>query len=194
MEPAKLETSIGSVYVEADTRDGFHVRSFPSYPHELEKLPRLTYLWLRLERCGDCWEFEDQPPKYRLAESESFGEVPLPPALVDELLALATEWANAHPEEFEKAARAEFDDLLLEMVDETFNELARISGDAQKRFREILDDPEFGNHASTALRRRVQKEAQRLRVMRLQVSGAAKAINTLAGRRPSAAGNQTAGQ
>jgi hypothetical protein len=84
--------------------------------------------------------------------------------------------------------------MILEIVDETFDEITRICSDATKRFRRILGEPEFANRASTPLRRQVQKEAQRLRVMRLQVSGAAKAINTLAGRRPSAPENQSAAQ
>jgi hypothetical protein len=192
MEPTEIQTSIGTLYVAANTRDCFNIRSFPSFPHAPDG--KSLYLWLGLERCGDSWEFEDQPPKYRPAENESFGEVPLPPALSDELLTLACGWANAHPEEFEKAARAEFDDMILEIVDETFDEITRICSDATKRFRRILGEPEFANHASTPLRRRVQREAQRLRVMRLQVSGAAKAISTLAGRRPSGAENQTAAQ
>src|SRR5882757_1316576 len=103
----------------------------------------------------------------------------MPAELVNELLALANEWANAHPEEFEKAARAEFDDHIMYIADETFAEIARICGDAHRHVREILHDPEFANHASTALRRRVQNEAQRLRSLRSQASGAAKAINTL---------------
>jgi hypothetical protein len=189
MEPTELETSIGLLCVQVEGRDWFYIRS----PHQLDEAR--PYLWLTLARDGDLWEFTKPPLYYpEPADNERLHEVPMPPALVDELLKLATEWANAHPEQFEKAARAEFDDLLLEMVDETFNELARICGDAQKRFREILDEPEFAAHASTALRRRVQKEAQRLRVMRLQTSGAARAINTLAGRRPSGADNQTAAQ
>jgi hypothetical protein len=127
---------------------------------------------------------------YRAAPMD---DAPIPQALLDELSTLGTEWAKGHPEEFEKAARADFDNMLLEIVDETFDELTRICSHAQKRFRRILGEPEFTNHASTPLRRRVQKEAQRLRVMRSQTSGAAKAISTLAGRstmtRPAARAN-----
>jgi hypothetical protein len=156
MEPAKLETSIGSLYVAANTRDCFNIRSFPSFPHAPDG--KSLYLWLGLERCGDSWEFEDRPPKYRPAENESFSEVPLPPALADEILARGREWADAHPEAFEKAARAEFDDHIMYITRDTFEELMRIFTDAQKEFRRILGEPEFVNHASTPLRRRVQKE------------------------------------
>jgi hypothetical protein len=191
MEPTEIKTSIGIVYVEADTRDCFHIRSFPSFPLQLDE--KLPYLWLRLERRGDCWEFEERPPKYRPEGKESISEVPMPPALADELLTLAREWAASHPEAFEKAARAEFDDHLLYIVDETFGELARICSAAAKHFHEILDEPEFGNFATTPLRRRVQREAQRLRSLRSQASGAARAINTMAGRRPFSPENQNQG-
>jgi hypothetical protein len=186
----EINTSIGAVYVEAEGRDWFTIRSAHDYGEPWPHFYKLT-----LARDGEHWEFTKPTLLYhpQVAENERIKEVPMPPALVvDELLKLATEWANAHPEEFEKAARAEFDDLLLEMVDETFNELARICGDAQRRFRDILDEPEFAAHASVALRRRVQKEAQRLRVMPLQTSGAARAINTLAGRLPLGPENQRA--
>jgi hypothetical protein len=185
MESTEIQTSIGIVRVQVEGRDWFYIRS----PHQLREAR--PYLWLMLSRHGAIWEF-DWPTRYypEPAENEPAMEVPMPPALAEEFLNLGTEWANAHPEDFERAARAEFDDLIMEIVDETFDELARICSGATKRFREILNEPEFANHTSTALRRRVHKEAQRLRVMRLQVSGAAKAINTLAGRRPLAPENQ----
>lgn len=91
-------------------------------------------------------------------------------------------------------ARAEFDDIILYIIHDTFDELMRIFTDAQKHFRRILDEPEFENYATTSLRRRIQKEAQRLRVMKLQVSDAARAINTLAGRLPLGQANQRAAQ
>jgi hypothetical protein len=189
MEPAKLKTSIGIVHAEAEGRDRLTLKS----PHQLREAR--PYLWLTLARDGDLWEFTE-PPLYHPepAENECIKEVRMPPALAEEILTLGRDWAASHPDEFERAARAEFDDMLIEIVDETFDEITRICSDATKRFRRILDAPEFANYASTPLRRRVQKEAQRLRVMRLQVSGAAKAISTLAGRRPSGAENQTAAQ
>jgi hypothetical protein len=91
-----------------------------------------TYLWLWLEREGEHWKFTE-PPEYRpeAADNEIPKTVPLPPELVDELLALGTEWANMHPEAFERAARAEFVDLILYITQDTFEELARICSDAQ---------------------------------------------------------------
>jgi hypothetical protein len=187
MEPAKLETSIGVARLDIEGRDRFTLKSAHEYG---EAWPH--FRWLLPERGGERWEF-DKPPEYK-PDEECSTEIPMPADLADELLALGNEWANAHPEAFETAAREEFDDLIGYITQDVFDELARIFTDAQKNFREILDEPEFANYASTKLRRRVQKEAQRLRTMRLQVSGAANAINTLAGRRPSEAENQTAAQ
>ena len=190
MEPTEITTSIGIVHVEAEGRDSFTIRS----PHEYGEAWPYFY-WLTLDRHGERWEFTS-PPEYsrQPGENERASQVPMPPELVNELLALGNEWAAAHPEEFEKAACEEFDDHIFYIVHDTFDELTRICSDAQGHFRRILnDEPEFRNYASTPLRRRVQKEAQRLRVMRLQISGAAKAINMLAGRRPSGAENQNQG-
>jgi hypothetical protein len=190
VEPTEIQTSIGIVHVQVDGRDCFYIKSPQDFG---EAWPYLFFTLIK--RNGDLWEFESRPLYYpEPAENECHKKVPMPPTLVDELLALATAWADAHPEEFVRAARAEFDDLIMEMAHETFDEIARICSDAQKRFRRILDEPEFANHASTALRRRLQKEAQRLRVMRQHASGTAKAINTMAGRRPLGPENQNADQ
>jgi hypothetical protein len=114
---------------------------------------------LRFERQGDGrWANVRTAFDYR---DPSMDVAPIPQALLDELSKLGTDWANAHPEEFEKAARAEFDDHIMYITRDTFEELMRIFSDAQKEFPRILDEPEFGNYASTPLRRRVQKEAQR---------------------------------
>jgi hypothetical protein len=104
----------------------------------------------------------------------------MPQALFDELSKFAIEWADAHPEEFERAAREEFEDWIGYICRDTFDDLVAKFEEAQKNFRKILDEPEFKFHASNKLLRRVKHEAQRIRTMRLQVSGAAKAIRTLA--------------
>jgi hypothetical protein len=149
MEPAKLETSIGTIRAVVQDRHSFTLMSAQKYG---EAWP--YFYWLTIKRDGERWEFAEQPV-YKL---ENASEIPMPAELVDELLALGIEWASAHPEAFERAARAEFDDMILKIVDETFDEITRICSDAPKRFRRILSEPEFANHASTPLRRRVQKE------------------------------------
>jgi len=183
MEPAKLETSIGTLYVRAEARDRFTIEGPYENPWAGVLRPDNAYPHVNLtfENPGDGWASVRTAYEYRAAPIDD--DARIPQALLDELSKLGTEWAAANPGEFAKSARAEFDDMILEIVDETFDEITRICSDATKRFRRILGEPEFANHASTPLRRRVQKEAQRLRVMRLQVSGAAKAISTLAGRR-----------
>jgi hypothetical protein len=193
MEPATLETSIGGLYVKAEGRDWFTIEGPFESPWIADRMPDNVYphVDLRFEGQGD-GRCAVTRTYYRAAPADD--DTRIPQALLHELSKLGTEWANAHPEEFEKAARAEFDDHIFYIVHDTFDELTRIFADAQKHFRRILVEPEFENHASRALRRRVQKEAQRLRAMRLQVSGAAKAINTLAGRRPLGPENQTADQ
>jgi len=188
MEPTVIETSIGLLCVQVEGRDWFTLQSPRPYG---EVWP---YVSLTLWRRDDSCELESKPWYDVEPGKEPMKKGPMPPALVEEFLKVGTEWANAHPEEFEKAARAEFDDHIFYIVHDTFDELIRIFTDAQNHFRKILDEPEFENYASTALRRRVKKEAQRLSVMRLQISGAAKAINTLASRRPSDPENQGAAQ
>jgi hypothetical protein len=182
MEPAKLETTIGSLYVEAEGRDRFTIEGPFESAWTGARMPDNAYphVDLRFEHQDVRWANVRIAFDYR---DPSMDSTPIPQALLDELSTLGIESANAHPEEFEKAARADFDNMLLEIVDETFDELARICSHAQKLFRTILGEPEFANHASTPLRRRVQKKAQRLRVMRSRTSGAAKAISALAGRR-----------
>jgi hypothetical protein len=177
MEPAKLETSIGTLQVEARGRDWLTMEG----PFEkVEVVPDNVFPNVLLS-------FYNQGNRWAVGETDYWptrrgGEVPIPQALLDELSRLGVEWAKAHPEEFEKPAREEFDDHIFYIADETLGEIARICGDAHRHIREILGAPEFANHASTPLRRRVQKEAQRLRSLRSQASGAAKAINTLAAR------------
>jgi hypothetical protein len=181
MEPAKLETTIGSLYVRPDGRDRFTLEGPFVSAWTGARMPDNVYphVDLRFERQGaGRWANVRTAFDYR---DPSMGDAPIPQALLNELSQLGIEWANAHPEEFEKAARAEFDDHILYITRDTFDELTRIFTEAQKHFREILDEPEFANYASMPLRRRVQKEAQRLRSLRSQASGAAKAISTLAG-------------
>src|ERR1700694_4599051 len=112
MEPTEIKTSIGAVYVEAAGCDWFTIWSAHEYGEPWSHFYQLT-----LERHGEHWEFTE-PTLYhpQPAANESPPELPMPSALVDELLALATGWANAHPEEFEKAARAEFDDHIFYIV------------------------------------------------------------------------------
>jgi hypothetical protein len=50
----------------------------------------------------------------------------------------------------------------------------------QDRLKSVLEAPEFKRRASDRLVRRIEKEAQRMCVMRLQIAGAAKAIEALA--------------
>jgi hypothetical protein len=182
IERAEIQTSIGALYVEAQGRDWFTMTGlFESPPVGVAVLPDSAYPHMSLT-------FENQDGRWVIAGKVDYRAAPrdiapIPQALLGELSKLGTEWANTHPEAFEQAARAEFDDHIMYIADETFGEIARICGDAHRHIREILGAAEFENHASTALRRRVQKEAQRLRTMRQQVSGAAKAINTLASRR-----------
>jgi hypothetical protein len=193
MEPVKLESSIGSLYLLVEARGEFRIRG-PFESPWVDALPEYAYphadLTFEYQGAGR-WMNVPTDYDYRAAIDD---ETPIPQALVDELSQLGTEWANAHPEEFEKAARAEFDDDILYITRDTFGELMRIFTDAQRQFRRILEEPDFANYASMPLRRRIQKEAKRLRTMRLQVSGAAKAINTLAGRHAPDAQNQPAAQ
>lgn len=185
MEPAELETSIGTVYVRVQARDQFTIEGPFETPWAAGAcVPDYAYphVDLRFDARDGAWVNVRTAFDYR---DPAMDKASIPGPLLAELSKLGSEWANAHPEKFERAARAEFDDLIMEMADETFDEIARICSDAAQRFRRILiEEPEFQNYASTALRRRVQKEAQRLRILRSQAAGAAKAINSMAGRRP----------
>jgi hypothetical protein len=198
MEPTELETSIGVVRLEAKGRDWFEIdgpfldksdpQYDPRYPHHarIYAYPHVHFLF---DNRSGAWAPERRPTYYgELGERE----VSVPQPLFDELLKLGIEWANAHPEKFEQAAKEEFEDLIGYITRDFLDEIAAKLKEAHEATSKALKEPEFALHASVALRRRVKSEAQRLRIMRGQISGAAKAINTLAGKRPFGPVNQSA--
>jgi hypothetical protein len=100
MEPTVIETSIGLLCVQVEGRDWFTLQSPRPYG---EVWP---YVSLTLWRRDDSCELESKPWYDVEPGKEPMKKGPMPPALVEEFLKVGTDWANAHPEEFEKAARA----------------------------------------------------------------------------------------
>jgi hypothetical protein len=74
-----------------------------------------------VREAGD-WKL-DASKDYPFLHVDVETEVPVAPALVDELVTLGKQWALAHPEEFEKASREEFRSILSATADWTFEEL-----------------------------------------------------------------------
>jgi hypothetical protein len=180
VEPTELKTSIGIVQVKAMSRERLSVQS-PGLSASSGALP---YVLLDLWREGDGWEMDSNPYYYDERDGDGCAvRSQMPQALNEEVSKLAIEWANAHPEEFEQAAKEEFDDLIGYITHDFLDEIAAKLKEAHEATSKALKEPEFMLHASVALRRRVKSEAQRLRVMRGQIRGATKAIITLAGRR-----------
>jgi hypothetical protein len=176
VEQIELKTSIGIVYVEAGGRDWFSIQGpFVSEPHEHDERA-FPHVHMTFDNRDGQWAPERNPAYY----AETRISAPMPEALLSELSTLGIEWADGHPEEFERAGRADFDDLIGYITQDTFNDLLHTFKEVSEHFRAVLSEPEFERYASTALRRRMKQEAQRTRVMRSQISGAAKAIRTLA--------------
>jgi len=180
MEAMELTTSIGTLSVEANARDWFILQGpfTDDEPASDDDHRRYPHVHMIFDNRSGPWEPGEGKPTYY---GEAGKEAPMPQALLDELSKLAIEWADAHPEEFERAAREEFEDWIGHICHDTLDDLVAKCSEAQKNFRQILDEPEFKFHASNKLRRRVKHEAQRIRTMKQQVIGAAKAIRTLAG-------------
>jgi hypothetical protein len=172
-----IQTSIGPLRIKACARNYFNVAT-PSgtYPFVMFSIELVDGSWTP----GTCIYYPDHGE-----------EAPVPDALLKELTALGTRWADAHLEAFEAAGTDEFKDMAEYIVDDAFADVVEKLKEAQEDLRDILKEPEFVLQASKALRRRVQKEAQRLGVMRLQISGAGKAIRTLAGTRTAGPENQS---
>jgi hypothetical protein len=107
--------------------------------------------------------------------------------LIEEIFALGTQWADAHPEEFERASRKEYKQIIETSVDFTLDEALKELREARKDLRSILDEPEFMRYAPPALRARVHDAAKMLRSMKKQLNAAGKAINAAASQSPQAA-------
>jgi hypothetical protein len=166
LEPT-FQTSIGPVSVIVRSRNAFAVQQIEGYP----------IVNLELERRGDDWELESDPPLYLV---ESARKLPVPAALVDEFLKLGRTWAKSHPEEFERAGDEEFDHLIGYIVNDSFDAVLEKMEEAEEDLAEALKNSEFMLQASAVLRNRLEDAAKMLHVMGLQIEAAAEAITTAA--------------
>jgi hypothetical protein len=155
-----IETSVGPLKIAACTREYFNITGPKGNPD-------IPLLLATVTRRGAGWEIDGE-----------YGLDQRPVHLREELLRLGIEWAEAHPENFERAGDSEFRSLLSDPAD--FEEILDGLKSGQDDLRSILEEPEFKRRASPQLVRRIKKESQRIRVMRLQITGAARAIKTLA--------------
>jgi hypothetical protein len=166
---ATIETSIGTLGIQASERHRINITSAEGV------CPRVLF---NVVRDGDTWKAE-----YSRAYVFDPGEGPTPPTpegLPEELVALAAQWAGANPGAFEIAGREEFTQIIRSTTDFTFAEAIYELQRAQADLKSIVEEPEFVRYASPQLIRRVKAEAQKVRTMRAQIAGAAKAIKTLA--------------
>jgi hypothetical protein len=160
-----IETSVGPLSIKACARDYLNITS----PKENPSHP---FVLATVKRKGDGWEIHG--PSY----SDAVGKMPA--GLGEELLRLGIAWAEAHPKDFELAGDEKFRNILSATADWTFEEILDGLKLGQKDLKSILEEPEFKRRASVELVHRIKKESQRIRVMRTQIAGAAKAIKTLA--------------
>jgi hypothetical protein len=166
-DPAELtfETSAGPVQVMVMSRDGVAVRTASTgYP----------LIYLELERQGDRWELESDPPLYF---DEHGKKMVAPAALVEELVPIGRSWADAHPEEFEREGVEEFDHLIGYIVNNSFDPVIEKLEEAKEDLSEALKNPEFVRQASASLRERVQDAMKMIHAMKLQCDAASEAID-----------------
>jgi hypothetical protein len=108
----------------------------------------------------------------------------MPPALVDEILTLATEWADAHPEEFERVAADDFDDTIGYIVYDSFDQVLEALNTIEQDLTTDLagdnDIGEFELQAPAQLWELVENAAKMLHVMGLQVEAAGEPIREAA--------------
>jgi hypothetical protein len=182
-EKAEFETSIGPVRMNVESPDWLAVETAGTFVElgkkEFAHLGRWPYVYVSLVREDGDWKL-DTSKDYPFLHTDVDTEVPVPQSLIDELVTLGREWAKSHPEEFEQVRRKEFTDLVSATTDFTFEQILEGLRLGQDDLRSILEAPEFKHRASSQLVRRIKKESQRIRVMRLQIVGAARAIKTLA--------------
>jgi hypothetical protein len=188
MEAEEFETSIGLVGVEPEGLDNVAVWSGPMIPPEwgiapltgpLEGHPRYPHVYLTLARTGDRWELEsdDHSPALYTAYKT---KVPMPPALLDELVKLGREWAIAHPEEFERASREEFE-FHSGVITDVFTGLLVTLQDGLKSIKKSIEDTDFVRLGSPELKQRAAETARMFRAMKLQVKGLAEAYRKAEG-------------
>jgi hypothetical protein len=105
--------------------------------------------------------------------------------LIDELFRLTTEWADAHPEEFERVAADDSDGLVSYIVHDSFDQvletLERIKQDVTMVLhRDDHSSGELAFHASPHLLELVENAAKMLHVWGLEVEAAGEAIREAA--------------
>jgi hypothetical protein len=171
---AMIPTSIGPLNIKACARDYFNVIN-----------PAGTYplVLFSIERHKDGWRAHSS----HLYEPKAGKKGQASPALIEEIFALGTQWANAHPEEFERAGRKEYRQIVETAVDFTLDEALKELRETRKDLRSILDEPEFMRHAPPALRESVRNAAKMVRSMKKQLNAAGKAIIAAASHSPQAA-------
>jgi len=166
MESTQFEVrvSIGPVHIFATARDRLNILSVPNSS---------PFVMLTMERHGDRWELEAESPYYSVGIGKK--QTPTPPGLANELLTLGRNWAESHPEEFERAGISEYSSII-DSFDEILDELVDELRKTEKAFREILDEPEFLRLASADLREKVQDAMRMVHAMKLQCGAAAEVI------------------
>jgi hypothetical protein len=171
-EPAEFNTSIGIVRIQAEAGDGFSVRTVgDAHP--------LIYLAISPDD-DDHWEM-DRAPLYYAKDGEK--AVP-PPALIKELFELGTRWADAHPEEFERAAARDFDDGLSHATHYCLDQVLETLKATEEALTKLLagEDAfgEFNLQAPPPLREVVENAAKMFHAMGLQAEAAGEAIREAA--------------
>jgi hypothetical protein len=102
--------------------------------------------------------------------------------LIDELFTLTTGWANAHPEQFERASVEDFDDLISYVVHDEFDQvmetLKRVELDVTKVLQgDDYSGGELAFHAPPHLLELIENAAKMLHVWSLQIEAAEEAIS-----------------
>jgi hypothetical protein len=164
-EPTEFEvsTSVGTVRIFATARDRLNILSAPdSSPSIMATI-----------EFNDRWE-----PKSSSAYSIKDSTL-APASIVEELVALAGNWARSHPEEFERAGIKEYEDLIescCEGLDRLLAELQETEND----LRLMITESEVVRQAPAMLRSRLEDAAKMVHAMKLQVEAAAEAIDDAA--------------
>jgi hypothetical protein len=155
-----IETSIGTLSIRACTRDYFNITS-----------PKDPQVLATIERDNDAWRmvgshiFIDGKKEFATPEE------------VEEIFALGTRWADAHPEAFELAGIHEFEQIVKGTVDDTLESVVYELETAQEDLHSVLEEPEFVRQAPAALRHQIKDGVRMLRKIRSQVKVTMNAIS-----------------